>query len=58
MLDRPLKDIAGDLGLTPEALSRALAHLQKVGEITRNQRKITFCKGPIRIDLSHGVSML
>jgi CRP/FNR family transcriptional regulator, dissimilatory nitrate respiration regulator len=51
-----LKDIAGDLGLTPEALSRALAHLQKVGEITRNQRKITFCKDPIRIDLSHGVS--
>jgi CRP/FNR family transcriptional regulator, dissimilatory nitrate respiration regulator len=56
MLDRPFKDIAGDLGLTPEALSRALAHLQKVGEITRNQRRITFCKDPIRIDLSHGVS--
>jgi CRP/FNR family transcriptional regulator, dissimilatory nitrate respiration regulator len=58
VLDRPLKDIAGDLGLTPEALSRALAHLQKVGEITRNQRKITFCKDPVGIDLSHGMSML
>ena len=43
LLDRPLKDIAADLGLTPEALSRALTQLQNGGEITRQQRKITVC---------------
>ena len=43
VLDRPLKDIAADLGLTPEALSRALTQLQNGGEITRQQRKITVC---------------
>lgn len=58
ILDRPLKDIAGDLGLTPEALSRALAQLQKAGEITREQRMITFCKDQSRIDSNHGKQIL
>ena len=43
VLDRPLKDIAADLGLTPESLSRALTQLKNGGEITRQQRKITVC---------------
>lgn len=43
-LDRSLKDIADDLGLTPEALSRALAQLQKEGAITRMKRQITLHK--------------
>lgn len=43
-LDRSLKNIADDLGLTPEALSRALKQLQQEGEITRGKRKITLCK--------------
>ncbi len=42
VLDRPLKEIAYDLGLTPESLSRALKHLQGAGAITRKQRQITF----------------
>ena len=39
--DRPLKDIAGELGLTPETLSRALSRLENDGAITRDQRLIT-----------------
>ena len=39
--DRPLKDTAGELGLTPESLSRALARLELDGMITREQRLIT-----------------
>ena len=39
--DRPLKDTAGELGLTPETFSRALTRLEHDGAITRNQRLIT-----------------
>jgi CRP/FNR family transcriptional regulator, dissimilatory nitrate respiration regulator len=37
----PLKEIADDLGLTPEALSRTLKRLQREGTISRVKRKIT-----------------
>jgi CRP/FNR family transcriptional regulator, dissimilatory nitrate respiration regulator len=40
VLDRPLKEIASDLSLTPEALSRTLKQLQTEGMIIRNRRKI------------------
>jgi CRP/FNR family transcriptional regulator, dissimilatory nitrate respiration regulator len=39
-LDRPLKEIASDLSLTPEALSRTLKQLQTEGVIIRSRRKI------------------
>ncbi|MEM9510503.1 MAG: Crp/Fnr family transcriptional regulator [Cyanobacteria bacterium P01_E01_bin.35] len=41
VLDRPLKDIAGDLGFTPETLSRALIRLETDGAIARQERIIT-----------------
>jgi CRP/FNR family transcriptional regulator len=40
-LNRPLKEIAEDLGLSPEALSRALKQLETQKAIHRNNRKIT-----------------
>jgi len=40
-LDRPLKDVANDLGLTPETLSRTLTSLVQDGAIARSQRFIT-----------------
>ena len=40
-LDRPLKEIAGELGFTPETLSRALARLEQQGAIARHGRSIT-----------------
>lgn len=40
-LDLPLKEIADDLGLTPEALSRALKQLHKEGVIARRKQKVT-----------------
>jgi CRP-like cAMP-binding protein len=39
--DRPLKDVAGDLGLTPEVLYRTLARLEREGMITRTNQQIT-----------------
>ena len=41
VLDRPLKDIAGDLGFTPETLSRALIRLETDGAIARQEKIIT-----------------
>jgi CRP-like cAMP-binding protein len=38
---RPLKDIAGDIGLTHEAFYRTLAKLESSGKIARNGRTIT-----------------
>ncbi|NQU71745.1 MAG: Crp/Fnr family transcriptional regulator [Rhodospirillales bacterium] len=38
---RPLKDIAGDIGLTHEVFYRTLAKLEKSGLITRIRRTIT-----------------
>ncbi len=43
-LECPLKEIARDLGLTPEALSRSLKKLEDEGVITRLKRHITFCQ--------------
>jgi CRP/FNR family transcriptional regulator, dissimilatory nitrate respiration regulator len=40
-LDRPLKDIANDIGLSPEAFSRTLTQMQGEGLFTRVGRKIT-----------------
>ena len=40
ILDRPLKDIASDLGFTPETLSRALIRLETDGAIARQDRII------------------
>jgi CRP/FNR family transcriptional regulator, dissimilatory nitrate respiration regulator len=42
--DRPLKNIAIDLGLTPATLSRALTRLEQEGTITREQNIITLQK--------------
>ncbi len=39
-LDKPLKEIAEDMGLSQEALSRVLSQLQKDGAITRKKRQI------------------
>jgi CRP/FNR family transcriptional regulator, dissimilatory nitrate respiration regulator len=39
-LDRPLKEIAIDLGLTPSTFSRALARLAQEGVIVREQNSI------------------
>jgi CRP-like cAMP-binding protein len=44
--DRPLKEIAPDLGLTPETLSRALSRLEQDGFIAREQRQITLLHFP------------
>lgn len=40
VLDRPLKDIAEDIGFTPETLSRALIRLETDGAIARSDRTI------------------
>lgn len=42
--ERPLKEIAADLDLSPEAFSRSLSQLQREGVITRIKRKITLNK--------------
>ncbi|MGF1479911.1 MAG: Crp/Fnr family transcriptional regulator [Cyanophyceae cyanobacterium] len=39
-LDSPLKDVATELGFTPETLSRALKRLEQEGSITRSGRSI------------------
>ena len=41
VLEQPLKNIAYDLGISPEVLSRALAQLVKKGMIAREKRRIT-----------------
>lgn len=38
--DRPLKEVATDLGLTPATLSRVLTRLEREGAITREQNVI------------------
>ena len=37
-LDRPLKEMASDIGLTHEAFYRALAELEKAGDVVRSDR--------------------
>lgn len=54
--DRPLKEIADDLGLTPEALSRALKQLHKEGVIHRRKRNVTLRKEFFKLDSNHGSS--
>lgn len=58
ILDRPLKNIADDLGLTPEALSRALKQLQKEGFINRKKRVITLHKEFIQLYFNHQIRQL
>jgi len=41
VLDRPLKDLAGEIGLTHEALYRALADLARNGDIARDGHSIS-----------------
>ena len=41
ILDKPLRAIASELALTPEALSRLLSRLQAEGVITRKKRSIS-----------------
>jgi len=41
VLDRPLKELAGEIGLTHEALYRALAALARSGDIARDGRRIS-----------------
>lgn len=41
-LDKPLRAVASELALTPEALSRLLSRLENEGAITRQRRVITF----------------
>ncbi len=53
-LDCRLKEIADDLGLTPEAISRALKQLHKEGKINRSKRKITLHKEFPELDRNHG----
>lgn len=55
-LDRSLKAIADDLGLTPEALSRALKQLHKEEKINRRKRKVTLRKEFSELDFNHGSS--
>ncbi|GAB4152040.1 MAG: hypothetical protein Fur0046_31530 [Cyanobacteria bacterium J069] len=57
-LDLPLKKLADDLGLTPEALSRALKQLHKEGIISRKKRKVTLRKELSELDPNQGVSGL
>lgn len=45
MLDGTLMDLAGEIGLTPEALYRTLAALAKDGLITRTRSTITLRQG-------------
>lgn len=40
MLEQPLKNIASELGITPEVLSRTLTQLATEGAIAREKRKI------------------
>ena len=39
-LERPLKDIASELGLVPEVLSRTLTTLKNDGIISRDKRYV------------------
>jgi CRP-like cAMP-binding protein len=41
-LERPLKEIAEEIGISPESLSRALRELQREGTITRTRKRIIF----------------
>jgi CRP-like cAMP-binding protein len=54
LIARPLKEIADDLGLTPEALSRALNQLHKQRIINRRKRKVTLRKESPELDSNQG----
>lgn len=54
LIERPLKEIADDLGLTPEALSRALNQLHQQQIINRRKRKVTLCKESSELDSNQG----
>lgn len=44
--DRPLASIAAELGLTPEALYRVVAQLEKQGAVRRQGRRIALAETP------------
>jgi CRP-like cAMP-binding protein len=46
-LDGPLKDLAAEIGLTPEAYYRALAALEKEGAIARTGDRIVLRRGDL-----------
>lgn len=46
VLNQPLKDIAADLSISPEVLSRTLAQLTHEGAIARKKRTITLLELP------------
>lgn len=46
--DRPLKDIASDLGLAHEVFYRTLAQLQRQGVIQYSKRQIKLCQEDVR----------
>jgi CRP/FNR family transcriptional regulator, dissimilatory nitrate respiration regulator len=48
-VDRSLKDLANDIGISPEAFSRTLAQLQNEGLLTRTKGKITLTEPLIEI---------
>ena len=53
-LQRPLKEIADDVGLTPEAVSRGLQQLHEQGLINRRKRKVTLRKESSKLDSNQG----
>ncbi|NJL83672.1 MAG: Crp/Fnr family transcriptional regulator [Chloroflexaceae bacterium] len=49
-LDKPLKDVASELGLAPEVLSRTLARLEQEGTISRDRKSITFSEAWLEVN--------
>lgn len=48
VLEQPLKNIASDLSISPEVLSRTLTQLESDGAIARQKRRITLLESSVR----------